>query len=449
MTSKGRWRDRYASWGRFPVANPADVIPVVWRSGVLPLGKLERPVLPYGRGRSYGDSCLNNGGHLLDTAGLDRFIAFDRERGLLTCEAGVTLEQILDLVVPEGWFLPVTPGTKHVSVGGAIAHDVHGKNHHVRGTFGCYVRSFELLRSDGSRWLCSPAENADFYRATIGGMGLTGLILWAEVDLRPIDGPLIDTERIRFDSLEEFFELSAGSDQSHEYTVAWVDSAAKGKKLGRGHFIRGNHAPGESPQRGRRKTRPRLTVPFDAPTWLLSRFTVQLLNGAYYRFQPRKRVRRVTSYETFFYPLDFLSDWNRLYGKRGFLQFQCVVPNEVGEAAVAELLGVAARSGRASFLTVLKVFGEAESPGLISFPKPGVTLALDFPFDGRPTLELFAEMERVVREVDGTVYPAKDACMTGESFRVFFPRWKEFSRYVDPAFSSSFWDRVSLESDAT
>jgi FAD/FMN-containing dehydrogenase len=448
VISNGRLGDRYACWGRFPASDPEAAIPIAWRGAIPSLNGLGRSVLPYGQGRSYGDACLNNRGVLLDTAGLDRFIAFDRDRGVLTCESGVTLAQILELVVPAGWFLPVTPGTKHVSVGGAIAHDVHGKNHHVCGTFGRYVRSFEILRSDGARVICSPTENAELYRATIAGMGLTGLILWAELELRRIESPLIDAERIRFTNLEEFFELSAASDRSHEYTVAWVDSAAKGRRLGRGHFICGNHASAGSRPHQKGRAPLRLTVPFDAPVWTLNRWTVRLLNVAYYRAQFPKHVRRLMPYETFFYPLDFLAEWNRLYGKPGFLQFQCVVPTEVREPATHELLSVAARSRRASFLTVLKVFGNVRSPGLLSFPRPGVTLALDFPFEGRPTLGLFAELERVVREAGGALYPAKDACMTGESFRTFFPAWREFARYVDPGFSSSFWDRVGLSADA-
>src|SRR5215469_5918468 len=228
------------SWGCYPRVAPRQVIPVFWRNEMPDLASLETSILPYGYGRSYGDSCLNEGGVTLDVSHLKRFLAFDEELGLLRCEAGVALGEILELVVPRGWFLPVTPGTKFVSVGGAIANDVHGKNHHRAGTFGCHVTQFELLRSTGERLLCSPEENVDLFRATIAGLGLTGVILWAELQLKRIIGPYIDMQRIRFTSLKEFQQLAEESEQDFEYTVAWVDCFASGAELGRGFFTRGN-----------------------------------------------------------------------------------------------------------------------------------------------------------------------------------------------------------------
>ena len=195
-------------------------------------------LLPFGLGRSYGDSCLNEGGALLETHGMRHLMRFDDSAGLLRCEAGTSLAEILDFGLPRGWFLPTTPGTKFVTVGGAIANDIHGKNHHVAGTFGRHVPQFELLRSDGRRYTCSPAENVDFYRATIGGLGLTGLILWADVQLRRVSGPYIDMESVRFGSLDEFYEVSAESDRDYEYTMSWIDCMATGRSLGRGLFMR-------------------------------------------------------------------------------------------------------------------------------------------------------------------------------------------------------------------
>jgi len=235
---------------------------------------IERSLLPYGNGRSYGDSCLNDGGALLHTRGLDRFIAFDPTTGMLRCEAGVLLSEILELIVPQGWFLPVTPGTRFVTVGGAIANDVHGKNHHRAGTFGAWIRGFELLRSDGSRHRCSPTENPDWFAATVGGLGLTGLITWAEIQLRRIANPWIASETIRFggleeffavSGLEEFFAVSAASDRDYEYTVAWLDCTSRGAALGRGLFMRGNHAPALCAARPRSPVG-RLTVPFTPTT---------------------------------------------------------------------------------------------------------------------------------------------------------------------------------------
>ncbi|MBE3565454.1 MAG: FAD-binding oxidoreductase [Thermogemmatispora sp.] len=432
------------SWGRYPRVKPARVVPIYWRDQLPDLRTLPGPLLAYGYGRSYGDSCLNENGTVLVTSHLRRFLAFDEEQGLLRCEAGVSLAEVLDLIVPRGWFLPVSPGTKFVSVGGAIANDIHGKNHHKAGTFGCHVTRFELLRSNGERLACSPTENRELFEATIGGLGLTGLILWAEFRLKRIHNPYIDMERIRYDSLEEFMELCAESDEQYEYTVAWVDCLASGSKLGRGIFMRGNH--NQSPDYAR-KPLPRklpLAVPVDLPSFTLNTLTLKIFNTLYDHSQLQKRVFKVIPYEPFFYPLDSIHDWNRMYGPRGFFQYQCVVPYDQGYDVMKEILQRISRSGQGSFLAVLKKFGDVRSPGLLSFPRPGLTLALDFANQGPKTLRLFDELDALVRESGGALYPAKDARMHGEDFKRFFPRWQEFMRYVDPKFSSSFWRRMAL-----
>lgn len=438
--------DGYESWGRYPPAAHRAVIPVRWRSEPPDLASLEGTVLPFGCGRSYGDCCLNDGGTLLDISHLRRFIAFDGERGLLRCEAGATLADILELVVPRGWFPPVLPGTRWVTVGGAIANDIHGKNHHRAGTFGRYVSCFELLRSSGERLVCSPDQNADLFRATIGGLGLTGLILWAEVRLRRVPSLAIAMERVRFAHLDEFFALSS-EDDDYEYTAAWIDCLARGPRLGRGLYLRGDHASAEAA--GAAVARPDgrlgrlLRVPFDAPGALLNPLTVSAFNALYYRSQLSPRVRKVVPGETFFFPLDGVRGWNRLYGRRGFLQHQCVVPDGEGEATVRDVLERVGRYREASFLAVIKRFGDLPSPGMLSFPRPGVTLALDFPYRGTRTLEMLEELDRLVAGAGGAVYPAKDAHMSPESFRRYFPLWREFAEHVDPKFSSSFWRRVS------
>jgi FAD/FMN-containing dehydrogenase len=400
--------------------------------------------LPYGNGRSYGDSCLNDGGLLLDARGLDRFIAFNPSTGILDCEAGVLLSEILRLTVPRGWFLPVTPGTQFVTVGGAIANDVHGKNHHRSGTFGCHVRCFHLLRSDGTRLICSPSENSEWYRATIGGLGLTGLIVRAEMLLRPIANPYINMETIRYQRLGEFFSISRDSEQDFEYTVAWLDCMARGKALGRGIFIRANHAPALCRSRPREPRR-RLTVPMDLPFSLVNKLSSKLFNTLHFHKAHCHPRRDIVHYTPFFYPLDAIGNWNRIYGRNGFLQYQCVVPVTDGPDAVSELLNQIAVSGAGSFLAVMKVFGKGTSPGMMSFPRPGVTIALDFPNHGRPTLDLLEKLDTVVREADGAVYPAKDARMSPESFSRYYPQRKEFARFIDPRFSSSFWRRVTAE----
>ena len=429
---------QFCSWGRYPRAKHTRILPVVWRAEPPPLDRVSESVLPHAYGRSYGDSCLNDGGALLDVTGLDRLIAFDQRSGLLRCEPGVTLAALLELVVPRGWFLPVLPGTRWVSVGGAIANDIHGKNHHRAGTFGCHVTQFELLRSTGERLTCSSARNAELFRATVGGLGLTGLILWAEIQLKPIPGPGIALERIRFRGLDEFFDLSA-SDQEHEYTVSWVDCLARGRRLGRGIFMRGDHVAleGEAPAP---LQPPRLRIPLDAPAGILNRLTMRAFNQLYYRGQLRGQVRTTVPYVPFFFPLDGMADWVRLYGSRGMVQYQCVVADD--PAAIRAVLDRVSRSNETPTLAVLKRFGRVRSPGLLSFPRPGITLAVDFPFRGQSTLALMDELDRLVRDAGGAVYPAKDARMSRESFHAFFPQWESFAQSMDPKFSSSFWRRV-------
>jgi FAD/FMN-containing dehydrogenase len=434
---------RFSSWGRYPRVEQQFVVPLHWRCEIPPLDQFDRPVLPFGRGRSYGDTCVNDGGILLDTAGLSRFMAFDERRGILSCEAGVTLEEILALTVPRGWFLPVVPGTQHVTVGGAIANDIHGKNHHGSGSFGCHVQWLDLLRSSGERMRCEPHIHADLFSATIGGLGLTGLVVAAELRLRKIECPFVYTESIRFPALNDFFDLCRESDVAFEYTVAWIDCMARGRRLGRGIFFRGNHES-VAPVSGRGgRASSRLSIPFDAPALVLNPLSMRLFNALYYRRQVARVRRRVMDYERFFFPLDGVRHWNRLYGRRGFLQYQCVVPPDAGRDAVREIVERVVLSGHSAFLGVLKGFGERRSPGMLSFPRAGVTLALDLPFGGRPTLEVCKELDGVVAQAGGAVYPAKDARMTPEMFAASFPRLNEFTRYVDPRFSSDFWRRMT------
>lgn len=436
MTSK-----MMTSWGRVQHFS-TPIIELNSRSFPLPELPLDTPhLLPYGNGRSYGDSCLNQGGALLDTRRLDNFISFDHASGILACEAGVLLDDILRLVVPQGWFLAVTPGTRYVTLGGAIANDVHGKNHHVAGTFGNHVYRFELLRSDGRRLLCSKTENADWFGATIGGLGLTGLITWAEIKLRRIGNPWMDVETIRYQKLDEFFVLCDESDRDYEYTVSWIDCASKGKQLGRGLFMRGNHAPASAePGKARRGS---FTFPVMPPVSLVNALSLKTFNALYYHKQLTKVSRRLQHYEPFFYPLDGIHGWNKMYGPRGFYQYQCVLPMAVGRDASAELLREIGSSGLGSFLTVLKLCGSSVSPGMLSFPQSGVTLALDFPNRGDILCRLFARLDTIVRQAGGRIYPAKDGRMPGDMFRTGYPQWQAFSKFIDPRFSSGFWRRVT------
>jgi FAD/FMN-containing dehydrogenase len=398
-------------------------------------------MLPVGVGRSYGDVCLLDGGTLLTTRGLDRLLEFNPETGILRCEAGVTMAEILEFAVPRGFFPPVTPGTKFVTVGGAIANDIHGKNHHHVGTFGCHILRFELIRSDGSHLLCSLTENPDWFSATIGGMGLTGLISWAEIRLRPIVSRKIQYKGTKFVGIDEFVALSRAGTQS-EYTVAWIDCLAQGRNFARGIFMQGDHS--DEPQPLVPSKTSWLAVPVDLPEFALNHLSVGVFNAIYYNKQMGKRKTSLVDYEPFFYPLDSILQWNRIYGKSGLLQFQCVIPWEQGtQAGILRILEAITASGLASFLAVMKVFGEKPSPGLLSFPKPGITLTLDFPIRQQISFALFDRLASIVLEHGGRMYPAKDARMTAGQFQAFYPEWRHFAQYVDPCFSSAFWQRVT------
>ena len=423
------------SWGRYPQARQG-IEPLRWRDAPLP--QVQGSVLAWGNGRSYGDVCLNDGGTLLATRGLNRYIAFDPASGVLRCEAGMLFADILDFAVPQGWFLPVTPGTRFVTVGGAIANDVHGKNHHRAGTFGEHVLRFELLRSDGTRHECSPTQNADLYTTTIGGLGLTGVIVWAEFRLQRIAGPWMAQETRRFGSLAEFFALSAQAERDYAYTVAWVDCAARGSQFGRGVFYRANHAPANCSVTAPRQRR--LAVPFTPPFSLINTVSLRTFNELYFR--RAREGHALVHYEPYFYPLDAIGEWNRIYGRRGFLQYQCVVPPATAPAAIGELLERIAASGSGSFLAVLKVFADRPPAGILSFARAGTTLALDFPNAGAATFSLLDRLDDIVAAAGGAVYPAKDARMSGAHFCRYFPRWQSMLAQIDPKFSSGFWRRV-------
>jgi FAD/FMN-containing dehydrogenase len=423
------------SWGQLPTQPAADERLWAERNALLPV--VDGTLLPYGNGRSYGDVCLNSGGTLLNCRGLQRFIAFDAENGLLTCEAGVLLADILQVFVPRGWFLPVTPGTRFVTVGGAIANDVHGKNHHRAGTFGRFVRRFELLRSDGSRRVCSLSENAEWFAATIGGLGLTGLLTWVEIELRRITSPEVVVENQRFTGLDEFFALNEEAEARHVYTVAWIDCLANPP---RGILMGGDHATTADSEKLAEVAKKPLTFPMTPPISLINGLSLRAFNFAY--FHRPLAARAVVHYEPYFYPLDGILHWNRLYGRQGFYQYQCVLPLEA-RPALADLLRSIVASGQGSFLAVLKTFGALPSPGLLSFPQPGMTLALDFPNRGTATLALFDRLDAIVEAAGGRLYAGKDARMSGAFFRRSYPRFDEFSNFIDPKFSSDFWRRMA------
>ena len=430
----------FESWGRYPTYD-AKLIPLHWQSDYpAAVAGLHNGVLPVGMGRSYGDVCLLKDGNLLVTTGMDRILSFDPATGLLTAEAGMSLAQILDFAVPRGFFLPVTPGTKYVTLGGAIANDIHGKNHHSAGTFGCHVTQFELVRSDGMHMLCSPTQNPDWFAATIGGLGLTGLIPWATLKLIPIVSRKIDVEYIHFHGIDEFLSLTKQYEHS-TYTVSWVDCVSTGKNFARGIFMAGEHST--VPDELKPSPEPKLVFPFDAPAFALNKFSVSAFNTLFFHKQITPYKQLVQDYEPYFYPLDIALHWNRMYGKRGLLQFQYAIPWEHAREATIAILREVAKSGLASFLAVLKAFGDLPSPGLLSFPQPGITLALDFPIKPGKSFPLFERLADMTLEFGGRLYPAKDAAMTAAQFQAFYPQWEKLARYRDPLITSSFWERVT------
>ena len=393
---------KLSGWGRYPVVDAhgrffesrAD-------AGRLSAELPERIV--HALGRSYGDAAL--GGKVLFSRRFDKLLDFDSDSGRLVCESGVSLGDLIEIFLPRGWFLLVTPGTRFVTVGGAVAADVHGKNHHAEGCFSECVSSLELLLPNGETVRCSRTENAELFHATCGGMGLTGIILAVEMRLRRVSGAFID-----------LFE----EHRHAPYSVAWIDCLGGGKSPGRSVLMLGEHA---STGTLALHTGMRLSVPFDFPSFCMNRLSVSLFNAVYYRAASPARDRLV-HLESFFYPLDSVLHWNRMYGRRGFTQYQFVLPREAGREGLREILARIARSGRGSFLAVLKLLGKAND-NLLSFPMEGWTLALDFKID-RGLFPFLDELDRIVVECGGRIYLAKDARMSRETFRAGYPRLEEF-----------------------
>lgn len=431
------------SWNNIPKINPTSVCSPRFRSDIGVLAIENQPYLVQGNARSYGDVCLNNRGTLIQSKYLDRLISFDQKRGVLRAESGITLKSILSFIVPQGWFLAVSPGTQLATLGGAIANDVHGKNHHIQGSFGHHVLKIGLLRSSGEILECSPEKNTELFYATIGGLGLTGVIMWADVQLRTIKSPWMHVYSQRFDSLEEYWNLNHYYEGRCEYVVSWIDclGLGSGSTQGRGIIFAGDHIT-SSEKRAFSYQESSLNIPVQLPFSLVNKISLKVFNQFYYR-KKTYPAGTMVHYIPYFYPLDSIQNWNRIYGKKGFYQYQCVLPVEGAFLGIQRLLTIIAKHQEGSFLAVLKSFGAQNSVGMLSFPREGVTLALDFPNRGAKTLELFLQLDRIVSEVGGALYPAKDARMPAKLFQESYPKWKEFSEYMDPLFSSGFWERVT------
>lgn len=400
----------------------------------------DQSCLPFGNGRSYGDSCHNDLGLLLLLKECNKILSFDQGTGTLKAQAGVLLSDILNLTATTGWFPPVVPGTRFITLGGAIANDIHGKNHEHAGTFGCHVSSLKLLRSNGSVLTCSPQENTELFSATIGGYGLTGVILEAEIRMKKVSSHFVLEKKTAFGSVREFMALAQLPESDCEYSVAWVDSLATGKNLGRGIFMTGEHVVHQQVPNYKN---PWIQVPFTPPLPLVSGLPLIAFNKLYGWANTRKQARHLASPQSYFFPLDAVGGWNRLYGPKGLFQHQCVLPTNCAEEVIVEMLEMAQTAGQGSFLTVLKRFGTIRSPGLMSFPRPGYTLTLDFANKGKKTLDLLESLDQLTVQSGGRTNPYKDARMSAATFQSGFPEWQQLEALRDPAFNSDFWRRVT------
>jgi len=398
-----------------------------------------RPVLPYGNGHTYGDVCQNDKGTLIDVSKWNRVMSFQESTGVLRCEAGLTLGEILRACSSRGWFLPVVPSTRDVTVGGAIANDIHGRNHPTCGTFGTHLRAFELLRSDGSRILANAKENSDLFGATIGGLGLTGIITWAELQLKPIRSTGIVVYERRFRGLTELFELRRTAlEKKIEFQTVWIDGLrlANPEKI-EGVFVTAEHSQDSSatpPECSARRT----GLKAEFPEWAVNRMSVAILNRTY-SLLPRGESK--VPYPSFFYKLDAIEGWNRMLGPNGFYQCHFVIPEDSSHAW-PEIFREIHLARQVPFLVILKTLGDLPSPGWLSFPIKGLCGVVDFANRGDKLRNLLHRLEGLIRQAGGRIYPAKDSTMSAESFQCFYPRWKELAKIKDPAFSSSFWRRV-------
>lgn len=439
-----------SGWGRFPIEESNCFRPERV-DHLRDICRQSDNVIPFGLGRSYGDAALNQDHDTIITRRIKRFLHFDPPTGVLECEAGISLAEIIDFALPKGYFIPVTPGTKFVTIGGAIAADVHGKNHHRDGCFSNCVESIELVLASGHLKKCTRERNSELFWATMGGMGLTGLILRVRLKLMPVESAYINVTHKKAADLDQVLSLFEEHSDTHQYSVAWIDCLASGKKLGRSVLMLGDHAAHDQldAKRQARAFRPKLSrkknIPFNFPSFALSPFTVSCFNKLFYWKHSNKT--HIIDYDKFFYPLDSINNWNRMYGKRGFVQYQCVLPWKTGAIAMRKLLEALAESGRASFLAVLKAFGP-EGSGLLSFPMPGLTLALDLP-KNEGLVSFLHKLDDIVLEHGGRLYLAKDACMRAEDLAKMYPRLNEFmelKQQIDPqnVFQSSLARRLGL-----
>ena len=363
----------------------------------------------------------------------------------MECESGISIKEVLDVIVPKGWFLPVVPGTSYVTIGGAIANDIHGKNHHNHGSFGNFIEYMEVLKSNGDYLICSIDENPELFKSSIGGLGLTGIILKAKIKLIKIENNFINTISVQFSSLEEFFNLNLKFENQYDYTVSWIDFDLK--KLGniRGVYHAGNHDKNinNSKKVKSRKLKKdiRIKIPFTLPFSLVNNFTIKILNNLYYNIFS-KRSSYNQNYKKFFFPLDTIENWSKAYGPKGFYQYQFLIPSKNAHEVINSISALLKKYNQKPALGVLKSFGNIESLGYISFPKKGITLALDLQNKGEITLKLLNDLDKLILDYEGRLYPAKDCRMSKDTFKTGYKNIEDFKKNIDPKFNSSFFERI-------
>lgn len=417
-----------ANWGNYPAIESNEKT-FLFREELEQYIQNSKDFIPRGNGRCYGDASLAP--NTISTLKYNKILSFDVKNGIFECESGIRLDQVLDVVVPKGWFLPVTPGTKFITVGGAVASDVHGKNHHVDGCFSHHVICMNVMLANGETITCGPDRHVDLFEATCGGMGLTGVITTVKFSLKKIETSYIKQKQIKARNLEHILQLF-DEYKDYTYSVAWIDCLKKGKNFGRSILILGEHAklselsPKQQQQPLALPRKKQITFPFNLPSWVLNTFTVKAFNFLYYGKNFKKEINNVISYEPFFYPLDAILHWNRGYGKNGFIQYQFVLPLEAKQGLI-DILNKISDRGIGSFLAVLKIFGKQDS--LIGFPMEGYTLALDIPVR-KGLFEFLDELDTIVLQYGGRLYMSKDARMKPEILQAGYKHLPKFLEVV-------------------
>jgi decaprenylphospho-beta-D-ribofuranose 2-oxidase len=398
-----------------------------------------------GGGKCYGDSSLQN--TVVSTLKYNKILLFDSDKKVISCQSGIGFDSLLEFLMPKGLFLPVTPGTKYITLGGAIASDIHGKNHHIDGSFCNHVIDMHVLLPSGVVLFCNREIEPDLFKSTCGGMGLTGTILSATFTLKKIESTTIDQISIKAKNLEEIFDLFEKNKNS-TYSVAWIDCLQKGEHMGRSLLLLGEHTRNKNGSKQKsikiRSNRPIISLPFYFPNWILNKYSVGLFNYLFYHKQLRKQKRKTVDYNQFFYPLDFIKNWNKMYGTRGFVQYQFVLPMETSMIGLKQILQEIQEYGKGSFLAVLKLFGNKPGEGFISFPQKGYTLALDFPID-QGLFKFLDKLDELVLKHGGHIYLTKDARMKKETYWASYKEATQFQNSVK-RFNPNFLCR-SLQSD--